>query len=509
MKHIFKKSKEKDSIFLEEFYFINCLSSTENSYTYSVQKKENHTCSILKIFTHHSFSKKKYNAVSRFSDRYFIIPKLYKHTSDADYIIFKPHTTLKEILYIDGLSLHELLDLGIDLTNIGIELKKSHFFEIDISPNNIYRKDNGTFCLGDLNIQKSFAIGTSPYIPPEYKRSSFFRNISSSDFDKFMQFSICMLLKNISMLNSPPKESSLENLLSIGLQEEPKQRFSSLKELQEELMKQKKQESPNNLPVFQINTEKHPLFETKTQILPYKNHSVLFIGLWIGMILSGCLFLTNLYQKLHQPKSIFAVTETVTPFGESHATKGTTITTTPSPAITSGTTASPSTSTISGTTSAPYATSASRIASEPPATKELDVQKSGLTSLPSQTDDDNSISCIYAGENQIKEISADFHFPYIKELYLNDNNLQNISGLYQARKLEVLCISYNNIKSISSLTELKKLSFLDISSNPEFTDMDSLLKMKQLTTLNLSNTNITKKQYLLLCRKLPDCHIIY
>ncbi len=489
-----KAIKHKTPDFLENFRIMQCLSSTENSYTYSVQKKDNLEYFTLKIFTRHSFSKKNYHILSRFTDKYFLIPKSYHHTSKADFLLFENYTTLKEILYGTGLSFGKLLDLGIDLTNIGLELLKYHFFEADISPNNIYQKEDGTFCLGDLNLQKDFPLGTPPYIPPEYKETSSIRKRKSkSNFEKAFLFSICMLLKNIYELTPDWQYNSFKQILNVGSMENPEDRYSSLKELQNLFLQEKKQESVLNSPVFQIKSNHHPLFERKTLFLPKKNSYFLFGTIWGCIIIAGCIFLVTLYQHLHPTQhnildntpSFVEKIETVSPIPSIKETEFYIATTPPVHNL-----------------ATPFV-----LPSPKNLKNELDVQKTGLTFPP--TDITDSINCIYAGENQIEKITMDFDFPYIQELYLNNNKLTDISGLSQIEQLEILCLSYNNIKDITSLTKLKNLYFLDISSNPEFNDMNSLLKMKQLTTLNISNTKISQKKYRLLLKKLPNCHIIY
>ncbi|MCI7062222.1 MAG: hypothetical protein MR965_08490, partial [Lachnospiraceae bacterium] len=68
---------------------------------------------------------------------------------------------------------------------------------------------------------------------------------------------------------------------------------------------------------------------------------------------------------------------------------------------------------------------------------------------------------------------------------------------------------YNKISDISALKELPLLEYLDISSNPDINKIDILSDLASLKFLNISNTNITKKQYRQLKNKLPDCDIIY
>ena len=466
MKLITARNENNSSLLLEDFNYLQCLSSNENSYTYYVQHKESSHLSILKICTNHTFSKYKFRIVSRFLDNYFCIPKLYKHINSTAYVILEPMVSLRDIISSTGLSFLDLLNLATDLTHIGIFLKKVRFYETDVSPNNIYRHSSGSFCLGDLNIQKDSPIGTPPYISPERKHKSSSRNkMRSSSFDKSFQFSLCMILRNIYELDKESSIPSFEQIIEKGLQENPEKRFSSLAELKNSFEKIKETDAINTSFLFQTKTESHPLFETKTQMIIKKENSFLFVILWIGIIIFGCIFLSLYYHQLHKKDTV--------KLKESPIEK---VLLSPTPLTKD---------------------------------KELDIQKNGLSSLPHNSSDADTVTCIYAGENKITEINSDFCYFNLKELYLNDNLLNNISGLSNSKDLEILCLSYNHIENIKPLTELKKLTFLDIASNHKFSDIQSLIQMKQLTTLNISNTDISKKEYNFQRQQLPNCTIIY
>ncbi len=469
-----KNRKNKHPDYIEKFSFCHCFSYTKDCYTYLVQEKESLAYFILKIYTNRSFSKKNYHAVSNFSDKHILLPLSHTHTFQADYLLFNKHTTLKELLGGPGLSFSELLDLGIDLSYASIQLKQHRFFEADISPNNIYRTNDGVFCLGDINFQKDFVIGTTPYIPPETYNTSHKRKRHSSSFDKSLQFSICMLLKSIYDLSPNFNNTSFENILKIGIAENPVNRFSSLQEMLHSLQNEKTQAIHSDSPVFLLKNINHSLFETKTELISEKNILPVFIFLWSSLIIVGCFLLMLLYKQQH-PATFYLPTE--------------------APAFTD--------KIINLSTPIPTVNQHNYN------NRTLDVQNRKLNRFPADAEDAEYIYIIYAGENSIHSLPSPFSFLSVRELYLNENKLSDITSLSQAKDLEVLCLSYNQITDVSSLTNLSKLTFLDVSSNFNFDDIHSLLQMKQLATLNISNTKITKKQYHLLLKKLPDCTIIY
>ena len=105
---------------------------------------------IMKVYSSRCFSKRKFEAVSNLTDRYFITPKTRLSIRHTEYIFFPAVETLKDILYHSGMSFHDILCLGINLIEAVQILSRNGIYEADISPNNIYRNAKGSFCLGDL-----------------------------------------------------------------------------------------------------------------------------------------------------------------------------------------------------------------------------------------------------------------------------------------------------------------------------------------------------------------------
>ena len=100
-------------------------------------------------------------------------------------------------------------------------------------------------------------------------------------------------------------------------------------------------------------------------------------------------------------------------------------------------------------------------------------------------------------------------FSHLKELYLNNNCIYQLTEITSVSELEILVLSYNQLTELPDLSGLSSLNYLDISGNPHFKTVDCLVNLSTLDTLNISGTAISKKDYQLLCRKLPNCQIIY
>lgn len=75
--------------------------------------------------------------------------------------------------------------------------------------------------------------------------------------------------------------------------------------------------------------------------------------------------------------------------------------------------------------------------------------------------------------------------------------------------MTILILSYNDIRDVSPISSLTFLKHLDLSSNMHLSGIDALDNLKHLNTLNISNTNVSQKEYRQLVKKLPACHIIY
>lgn len=505
-------NKKLPRIITKQWKISKCLSIKSNSETYLLQetaKKENN---ILKTFHRRNFSKKKYKKVSCMADRYLLLPTKHYYVSGTHYLFYPERTTLKEILFQHGISLHELLSLGIDLTYAIEYLSEHHMFEADVSPNNIYLAEEGNFCLGDINLSSKPTRGTPGYIAPELFNEKF--SISSKNrFDKAMQFSICKIIDSILQEGrKSPHENEISLLLDKGMQTMPQCRFSSILELREALQKQRELlQNDNCYELFQIHEQNHILFRTETLPADSKQTSLLYLLLWGGLVLSGCLFLTTLYRNLHsgvlspEQKGIYLarISDTKKPF----CTDAPSNSPSEPAAIFPTDICCPSTK-----PSILSQTAQTNLPVHKNKTTELDIQKKGYVSLSpvlSLARYPEEIQILYGGDNRITDISSITRFPNIREIYFNNNCIRELSGISSMEHLEILVLSYNQLTFLPDISKLPSLKILDISSNPNYKDINSLKKLNRLSTLNITGTGISRKQYRMLCKKLKGCRIIY
>ena len=490
----------------EQWNISHCLSIKNKSEVYLLESTVHKEAGILKVYYKNSFSKNKYKKLSLLSDKNLILPEKHYCISGVHYVLYSKFPTLKDILSHNGISLWELLSLGIDLSDAAITLHRHHIYEADISPNNIYQNKEGNFCLGDINIQTIYHKGTPGYIPPELS-STKQKPPSKEIFDKAMQYSICKLLDSIYQLNETIKTESISHLLEKGMKEKPDSRFRSLNALREELREQQKElETDHCYQVFQIKETNHILFRVRTVTSPSKDKILLYPVLWCILVLAGCFFLVVLYRYLHPDNHLSQNGIYLSQVAESTFTDF--MKESPSPASTKTAPTATSTTTAVNTFTAVPETETTNSKQE----TELDYQNKGLTSLSeivSQTVYPEKAVCLYAGKNRLTDTSSVHRFSEIRELYLDSNQIQNLSHISALKNLEILVLSYNQITDIPDLSGLVSLKHLDISSNPDFKDITSLKKLTNLTTLNITGTGISKKQYLTLCRELTKCKIIY
>jgi Leucine-rich repeat (LRR) protein len=87
--------------------------------------------------------------------------------------------------------------------------------------------------------------------------------------------------------------------------------------------------------------------------------------------------------------------------------------------------------------------------------------------------------------------------------------MRDIGEIKDCTQVEILVLSYNYIEDVTSLETLSSLSHLDLSSNKTLKDISPLGNITSLRTLNISGTKVSEKQYRWLCKKLPQCQIIY
>ncbi len=491
---------------LSKDWFLEKILSSDHTHTVCLLSDHSRQQScILKILSSSDLSHKKLRLLFDLSDKHLILPQKHIHSSGNDYILYPKKERLEEVLY-SGLTFQEFLSLGIDMISAAETLKKAKFYEADISPTNIYRDQNGFFCLGDLNIEKKQIMGTPPYFAPEStkenkSRFSLEKN-RSKQFELEMIYSICQLLKSLCTLQNEFYFDEMRQILQKGIQEDPQKRYSSLSDLRNilEATKTKYPSHPYQLLVLQ--GQNHFLFCVRTlstKKSPLSGFPVIIPVFFAFLILSFSLIRYVKTDQTVQNKDTLVLSKRSGRITDTDITK---ITFNP---IYTDLASAPALKDVY--TENPVITLPS-----PPTETELDIQNKDLSSFSTfskELKDPSDIFCLYAGNNNFTDLKMISEFSGLRELYANDNKLHDISELSKCQEIEILVLSYNNITDISALTGLSKLYHLDLSSNRDLADISSLQKIYSLRILNISNTGISKKQYKNICHKLPDCQIIY
>lgn len=77
------------------------------------------------------------------------------------------------------------------------------------------------------------------------------------------------------------------------------------------------------------------------------------------------------------------------------------------------------------------------------------------------------------------------------------------------KNLEVLRLTLNYIVELPiEILELKKLKVLDLTENPNFSDLETIKKIKWLKEFYCFGCNLSNKEILLLKKELPNCKIV-
>lgn len=97
--------------------------------------------------------------------------------------------------------------------------------------------------------------------------------------------------------------------------------------------------------------------------------------------------------------------------------------------------------------------------------------------------------------NQLVSIVPLTALTNLRKLYLYENKIEDITSLSKLTKLNTLEIGYNKIKNLKAIGSLKKLQELSMENN-EISDIKGLINLTGLQTLNLANNKISDIQYL-------------
>lgn len=442
---------------------------------------------ILKIVNEAGFCKKVYKKAASIKSPYIQIPLEiipYKHNY---YIITKYQLNLKTLICQTGIQAADILNMAVDISSSLKILHSNKILHLDCTPSNIYLNSDGSYCLGDFSSaiffnSKNISVNTTPgYTPPEVKQGMMPGYLADIYIFSRLLFT---LFNNgyTTNCNNPygtikdniPKE--LYSVILKGCSDNPSGRFSSIDEINKILKSSEIQDKIANCNYnLHITDTKHELYYLKTsfrnsqtyktQKKPKTNYYI-YISL---ILITGTIFVFSVYNYM-------AKTQKLQP------------------------------GTISQNTNDTNGISTTR------EIKEFDISRTNISSVPNPQDTGFSCSkltILYASVNKIDDLNNIEYYTSLKELYLPDNQLTNLTPLETLCNLEILVLSYNNITDLSPVVSLKSLINLDLSGNFNLQNIKSLAELYNLKTLNLTNTNITKKEIEFLNSNLPGCDIFY
>lgn len=442
---------------------------------------------ILKIVNETGFCKKIYKKAQSIKSPYIQIPLeiiLYKHNY---YIITKYQVNLKTLICQTGIQAADILNMAVDISWSLKLLHSNKILHLDCTPSNIYLNNDGSYCLGDFSSaiffnSKNIAVNTTPgYTPPEIKQG-----IKPGCLADIYIFS-CLLFTLFNNgyttgCNNPYgsiKDNIPQELYSVilkGCSANPSERFSSIDEINQILKSEEIQDKISNCNYnLHITDTRHQLYYLKTSFrnsythTTQKKHKIHYYAYIVLILVTGTIFTFSIYSYITKTSK------------------------TQPAVILQNVNDTSSNITINEL-------------------KELDISGTSISSVPSPQN--ASFSCskltiLYASVNKIDDLNNIKYYTSLNELYLSDNQLTNLTSLETLCNLETLVLSYNNINDLSPVAALKSLINLDLSGNSDLHNIKSLAELYNLKTLNLTNTNITKKEIEFLNSNLPGCDIFY
>ncbi|MCI9077757.1 MAG: protein kinase [Lachnospiraceae bacterium] len=451
---------------------------------HSIETNNSQNKKVLKIINEELFNKNIYKKIQQINSPYIQKPIeviKYKHNY---YIIHNYQVNLTELICNNGIQISDILNIASDISCSLTLLHSYKIIHMDCTPSNIYINNDGSYCLGDFsssllfNNKKTSVTTTPGYTPPEITQGKAPNTLSDIYIFSCLLFTLC---NNgyIPDFNNPDGNiknnipEKLYNTILKGCSVNPDERFSNFNEIKQALNSSELLDNIYNYNYnLYITDLQHPLYCLKTSLvsnqtytIKQKNHKTYFR--YIALVTVTCIIF------------IFSVF--------SYFTKNNVNQTVP----------------------------ASQDINNPNEIKEIneiDISRTGIYSLPNPhntTFSCSKLTILYADVNNIDNLDNLIYYTSLEELYLADNPINNLSPLKTLRNLKILVLSYNDITDLSSVASLTSLNSLDLSGNQNLQNITTLCGLYNLKTLNLTNTNITKKEIGILNSSLPGCKIFY
>lgn len=537
---------------------------THDCCVYKSKQTDNNNISIIKITPYLHKQHCILKSVSHINSPHLLTPILVDKYKNYTVSVYPFKTTVIDKIITDKLCFSEIFALALNLCDGINQLHSNNILHLDISPNNIYINDDGTFCIGDFsssqkkhnnNIRRNIYF-TEGYSPPEFKTYSKKTASINELSDEYSLGKTLLSLCNRHVetdpechtMNNPDIPEQFLNILNKASSEIQEYRYPTISDFKSELLAFKTEYNISEIKYhISFNSENNPFNKLKTQPV-IKRHietpapiaqniinSPAFMTTII--LLSIILPILAIYKVFYTSQEINKITarnmqyisasvycESKEPYSTPKAKKGNLKikeSNSKKTDVNKSSVDETNTKEIDIDKNDSSDTDTKKIDidkndSSDTGTKEVDIKNKKITSLSANNIkkiygadfDISSINIISANNNTISDISGLSEFISVSELYLSCNQIKNITSLNKLSSLKTLVISSNLIDDISVLKTLKSLENLDLSSNKKLKDITALYELKNLKLLCINETSVTKSSIKQLKEKLPNCEII-
>lgn len=523
----------KELISLNQHSAVFCLISNSSDKKY-----------VIKILDKSYYDKKLYQQIFCLKNSFLLLPEQCFSYNSYYYFLYPHMTTLTDVLSTKRFTYPMLRNLICNIGEAITTLHNNKILHLDITPNNIFMNSEGHFFLGDFSSSQftkmlpisifnhAMRTGTTPPFAPD----AIDKNIPPCFWNDCYSFSVLLyLLSNDGNFPSKEKEAYINpfDALHSFLDKKMKQNTSNNPHLIKDFLSDmehilelcdKDTECQNYY--LQINEEQKNILSESTincavkhisttdkwksflHILQSQYHSPIPIyGLFI---VCGFIFLFSLYHYLSQNKLKLENRNTIpieyfadTSPAAQAMPSAEIVTSIPLQTSSAATIISPSPPVDTIANSTPFSLQNTQ--------KLLNLSDTNCKNpaFSNLLADNSSLQILFANHCQLTTCTSFSDLTKLEELYLHNNKIKSIQGLDSLTNLKVLVLSKNKLCNITKLSKLATLTTLDLSHNQQLQNIASLAILKKLQFLILTNTNITKKEVLLLQKKLPHCTIFY
>ncbi len=573
---------------------------SDSSKVYKISSDNLTAEKVLKITPETNISKQILDTLKNINDPHILTPEQIISCQKHFYITMEYKECLTTLISTKGISLSQIINISLDISTALNTLHGYGILHMDCTPDNIYRSQDGSYCLGDFCSAIKMPVkpsnlpfkATPDFIPPEIQQG----NIPSVKSDIYIFSMLLYCLCNDGYTYSPCTDisndvSSTQNIqnnippelyqiITRGLNSNPEDRYPAIKDMYNALINFANQTDLNDNSYFlHICDTSHPLYYLKTQPLtPHDHHSaatkdrysvhkektpthknnsnlnstktthatkklwhkplpyIIIFSITAAVGVTAFYYYDKKYKKQKELDEILSIIPSEVPdiskLQEQVAHMTGNATSSPSPSAdisidsdneyhnTSDASDIANSDNSSDKNLTPASDSDNELNSPQKNSSDLgsvsrtyiDISNKKLSDIKIEADDIEhayNITCLYAHSNALQSLAGIERLYELKELYLSDNQLTDVSDLVNVPTIETLVLSYNDIQDTFAISLLPRLKHLDLSGNRHITQPELLSSISTLELLNITDTNISKEQYELLKRNLPNCTIIY